>query len=240
MNHHSSRRVAAKRRSGPNRAVADTPTADRPPALADAPPPGKRERILDAAVRVFAKEGFYNAKVAQIAEAAGVADGTIYLYFKSKDELLINLFEDRMERINANLRQALERADSAYERIRLVVHMHLQLTEQNRHMAEVICVELRQSSKFIKEYANPKFAEFLRLIAGALSAGQSSGELRADFDAPVVARALFGALDEIALAWLVRGAARVDLSRAAEQLTRIFIDGLRIQPAPPQPAKSKK
>jgi TetR/AcrR family fatty acid metabolism transcriptional regulator len=188
---------------------------------------GKRERILDAAVRVFAAEGFYNAKVAQIAQLAGVADGTIYLYFKSKDDLLISLFEDRMERINANLREALVASPSAVERLRSVVRLHLELVEQNRPMAEVICVELRQSSKFIKEYANPKFGEFLRLIAGAVADGQAQGELRRDLDPSTIARALFGALDEIALAWLVKGKEKIDLGRASEQLSNLFIDGLR-------------
>src|SRR3954464_846177 len=99
------------------------------PAKAATPLPGKRERILDAAVKVFAAEGFYNAKVAQIAQEAGVADGTIYLYFKSKDDLLISLFEDRMEDINANLRNALEASTSAAERLRAVVRLHLDLVE---------------------------------------------------------------------------------------------------------------
>jgi TetR/AcrR family fatty acid metabolism transcriptional regulator len=187
----------------------------------------KRERILDAAIRVFAAEGFYNAKVSQIAQAAGVADGTIYLYFKSKDDLLISLFEDRMELVNANLRTALAREESAVDRLKRVVRLHLELVEQNRHLAEVITVELRQSSKFIKEYANPKFAEFLRLIAGAVAEGQAKGELRSDLDPPIIARALFGALDEIALAWLVKGKDRIDLTRAAAQLAHLFIDGLR-------------
>jgi TetR/AcrR family fatty acid metabolism transcriptional regulator len=202
-----------------------TKTDPKPAAKAEAA--GKRERILDAAVRVFAQEGFYNAKVSQIAHAAGIADGTIYLYFKSKDDLLISLFEDRMERINANLREALASEASAPARLRRVVRLHLELIESNRHMAEVICVELRQSSKFIKEYANPKFGEFLRLIANAVAEGQARGELRADLDPPIIARALFGALDEIALAWLVKGKDRIDLSRAAEQLGQVFIDGLR-------------
>src|SRR6476659_5823595 len=101
---------------------------------------GKRERILDAAVRVFAQEGFYNAKVSQIAHAAGVADGTIYLYFKSKDDLLISLFEDRMERVNANLREALETESTAVARLKRIVKLHLELVEQNRDMAEVISV----------------------------------------------------------------------------------------------------
>jgi TetR/AcrR family fatty acid metabolism transcriptional regulator len=214
MNGHSSRKPRAGKRAAE-------------PATAA---PGKRERILDAAVKVFAKDGFYNAKVAQIADEAGVADGTIYLYFKSKDDLLISLFEDRMEAINANLREALESAPGAVERLKAVVRLHLELIEQNRHMAEVICVELRQSSKFIKEYANPKFGEFLRLIADAIADGQRSGELRADLEPPIIARALFGALDEIALAWLVRGPkkdGRIDLDRAIVQLSNLFIEGLR-------------
>src|SRR4051812_3014595 len=188
---------------------------------------GKRERILDAAVRVFAQEGFYNAKVSQIAQVAGVADGTIYLYFKSKDELLISLFEDRMERVNATLREALESSSNAVERLRKVVQLHLEMIAQNRHMAEVITVELRQSAKFMKDYANPKFAEFLRLIAAAIADGQKAGVLRPDLDPPLEARALFGALDEISLAWLVKGSQKLDLSRAAEQLGHVFIDGLR-------------
>lgn len=216
MNRHSLKR----RRPAPRAGRAPEPTE---------PPPGsgKRERILDAAVKVFAQEGFYNAKVAQIADLAGVADGTIYLYFKSKDDLLISLFEDRMERINQNLRTALASESSALARLRRVVKLHLELIEQNRHMAEVICVELRQSGKFIKEYKNPKFADFLRLIAGAVAEGQAAGELRKDVDPALIARALFGALDEISLAWLVKGKEKMDLSRAAEQLSHLFLDGLK-------------
>ena len=107
------------------------------------------------------------------------------------------------------------------------MRLHLDLVEKNRHMAEVITVELRQSSKFVKEYKNPKFAEFLRLIGGAIADGQAAGELRKDLDPHVISRALFGALDEIALAWLVKGKDRIDLSHAAEQLGLWFIDGLR-------------
>src|SRR5437868_7362857 len=115
----------------------------------------KRERILAAAERIFARHGFFAARVSEIAKEAGVADGTIYLYFKSKDDLLISLFEDRMERINQNLRDAIASESNARDRLKRVIRLHLELVQQNRHMAEVVCVELRQSSKFIKEYANP-------------------------------------------------------------------------------------
>ena len=186
----------------------------------------KRARILDAAVRVFADRGFFNATVAEIARAAGVADGTIYLYFKSKDDLLISLFEDRMDSVNAQLRETLSRPGTALDRLRQVVALHFQLVEENPAMAEVICVELRQSSKFIKEYANPKFAEYLRILVGCVADGQAAGILRADIDPQLVARSLFGALDEIALSWLVKRD-KFELQRAADQMGRLFIEGLR-------------
>src|ERR1700744_4842054 len=215
MNNHSAR---ARGKSGGKKKESAPP-----------PPEGKRERILEAAIKVFAAEGFYNAKVSQIAHEAGVADGTIYLYFKSKDDLLINLFEDRMERVNANLREAIDTESTAKARLKRIVKLHLELVEANRDMAEVISVELRQSSKFIREYSNPKFAEFLRTIAGAVVEGQRTGELRTGIDPYVFARALFGALDEIALAWLVKhpgSKASIELPRAAEMLGDLFIDGL--------------
>src|ERR1700738_2444364 len=116
MNHHSSRSAGSRRTGATRGGGAKRPSAGEPDARAE-----KRRRILDAAVRVFAQEGFYNAKVARIAEVAGVADGTIYLYFKSKDDLLISLFEDRMERVNENLREALASSPSATDRLRSVV-----------------------------------------------------------------------------------------------------------------------
>src|SRR5437773_8705999 len=130
MNNHSAR---SRGKSNGKRAVAGK-KKDAAPPVAE----GKRERILEAAIKVFAAEGFYNAKVSQIAQAAGVADGTIYLYFKSKDDLLIQLFEDRMERVNATLRQALAAEASAAERLKGVVRLHLELVQDNREMAEVI------------------------------------------------------------------------------------------------------
>ena len=221
MNNHSARtggKANGRRAAGGKKKDAAPPAAE-----------GKRARILDAAIKVFAAEGFYNAKVSQIAQQAGVADGTIYLYFKSKDDLLINLFEDRMERVNANLREAIDTETTAVARLKRIVKLHLELVEQNRDMAEVISVELRQSSKFIREYSNPKFAEFLRTIAGTVVEGQRTGELRTGIDPYVFAREPFGALDEIALAWLVKhpgSKASIELPKAAEQLGDLFIDGL--------------
>lgn len=229
--------------TGTARKAAGKPAARGKKRPVDVAAPGKRERILDAAMKVFAAEGFYNARISQIADEAGVADGTIYLYFKSKDELLISLFEDRMDRVLATLRQALEAGGGAVEKLRRVIELHLALIEANPEMGEVITVELRQSSKFVREYENTKFAEFLRLIAGAISEGQKVGELRADLDPQLTARVLFGALDEVALSWIVRAQQkgrtrpRGDLKEAGRQLGALFLDGLR---APPRPEPKSK
>lgn len=188
----------------------------------------KRERILDAAVKVFAKEGFYNAKVSEIAELAGVADGTIYLYFKSKDDLLIQLFEDRVERINEKVRAALASTDKATTRLELLIGLYFDFIADDRALAEVITVELRQSSKFIKEYKNPKFADFLRMVGSLIEDGQKRGELRSDVAPPLVARALFGSLDEIARAHLARGGKSFDLNSAKKQLSTLFLAGLAV------------
>src|SRR5580698_1456672 len=126
MNNHSARAKAKSSGSRSNGSRGKTSGNGK----GGTPEAGKRERILDAAVKVFAAEGFYNAKVSQIAQAAGVADGTIYLYFKSKDDLLIQLFEDRMERVNANLREAIDTESTATARLKRIVKLHLQLVEQ--------------------------------------------------------------------------------------------------------------
>jgi TetR/AcrR family fatty acid metabolism transcriptional regulator len=186
----------------------------------------KRERILDAAERVFARHGFFSARVAEIARDAGVADGTIYLYFKSKDDLLISLFESRMELVTSRLSRAIAGADSAPAKLLAFFRAHAELARDNPTVAEVLTVELRQSSKFMKEYANPRFGEFLRIIAGVIEQGQRDGSLRDDIPAPIAARALFGAIDELVVAWVLGGGEKFDIVRAAEWLGAMTLRGL--------------
>jgi TetR/AcrR family fatty acid metabolism transcriptional regulator len=186
----------------------------------------KRERILDAAERVFAKHGFYNARVAEIARDAGVADGTIYLYFKSKDDLLISLFESRMERVNTTLQAKVDAVASAPDKICTFLNAYALLAKEHPHVAEVLTIELRQSSKFMKEYANPRFGEFLRMLASIVEQGQQRGELDDGIPPLVAARALFGAIDELVLAWVLGGKEKFDIVRAAEQLGAMTLRGL--------------
>jgi TetR/AcrR family fatty acid metabolism transcriptional regulator len=189
----------------------------------------KRERILDAAVRVFAKKGFYATRVSEVAKAAGVADGTIYLYFKSKDELLVSLFEDRVERLLAFLQTELPPTASAAEKLRRIIELQLGLLEGERDLAEVITVILRQSTKLMKEYAAPKFMAYLDAIARVVEAGQASGELRADVSPHLAARAIFGMLDGITMTWALGKADRGGLVRASGQLAEMVLRGLSPQ-----------
>jgi TetR/AcrR family transcriptional regulator, fatty acid metabolism regulator protein len=186
----------------------------------------KRERILDAAVRVLARKGFHATRVSEVAKAAGVADGTIYLYFDSKDALLLSLFEDRVERLLRFLETELPRAKTASERLQRIIEIQLGLLEGERDLAEVLTVILRQSSKLMKEHAAPKFNAYLDVIARVVGEGQASGELRGDVSPHLVARALFGALDGIAMTWVLGRANRGGLQRASGQLAQIILRGL--------------
>ncbi len=186
----------------------------------------KRARILRAAETVFAEHGFFTAKVSQIAQEAGVADGTIYLYFKSKDDLLICLFESRMSEVCEAMQKAIASDELHTDKLRTFVKTHLSMVQAHPHLAEVLTVELRQSAKFMKEHSNPKFAEYLKILATIIADGQKSGELDGEVPAPAAARCIFGMVDELALAWLLGGDQKFDIVRASDWVGSLILRGL--------------
>jgi TetR/AcrR family fatty acid metabolism transcriptional regulator len=204
----------------------------------------KRERILAAAERVFARRGFFAARVSEIAKDAGVADGTIYLYFKSKDDLLISLFELRMKQVNDLLRAAIAEVQPV-DQLHTFIRAYLKLVHDEPAAAEVLTIELRQSSKFMKEYENPQFADFLRMLGGIIAAGQQRGEIDSTIPSHVAARMIFGMLDELALAWVLakqpmRSSAisaptpgtrpkKFDIVRAADWVVALVTSGLDLR-----------
>jgi TetR/AcrR family fatty acid metabolism transcriptional regulator len=202
---------------------------------------------------VFARCGFFAARVSEIAKEAGVADGTIYLYFKSKDDLLISLFENRMSQVNEKLRRAIADRPPA-EQLRAFIHTYLQLVSEEPTAAEVLTIELRQSSKFMKEYDNPQFADFLRMLGGIIADGQARGELDTAIPSHIAARMIFGIVDELALAWVLakqplRAAAapagpvpgtrpkKFDIVRAADWVVAMVTGGLEQGQANKTPKK---
>ena len=189
----------------------------------------KRNRILQAAVKVFAEKGFYVARVSDVAREAGVADGTIYLYFASKGDLLRGLFEENMGRLIERVRSVASEGGPASDRLKRIWTDYVAFVQTEPELAEVLTVELRESGKFMNEFAADLFGTFLRLIVDVIADGQVSGEIRSDVSARTVARLMFGAFDELSLSW-VMSKNKWDLDRSGREALAIFLAGLRPKP----------
>lgn len=190
------------------------------PVVAD-----KREAILRAATRVFALNGYFNSKVADIAREAGVADGTVYLYFKNKEDILHCIFDRTMEEVIAEGRVQLEAIADPREKLRRIALLHLERMSADRELAIVFQVELRGSTKFMEEFSAAGFAEYLGLIRSVIADGQAAGVFRSELNAKVVAKVFFGALDEMATNWIL-SKRRYKLPPLADQVLDIFLNGV--------------
>jgi TetR/AcrR family fatty acid metabolism transcriptional regulator len=191
------------------------------------PPPGpKRDAILRAAIDVFAERGFFNAQVADVARAAGVAAGTVYLYFKGKDDLLVSIFERSMREGLTKGRAAVADLHDPRERLLRLAQGHLARLGSDRNLAIVFQVELRQSTKFMERFSATLLRDYLGLIRQAIADGQREGLLRTDVKATVAAKMLFGALDEMATNWIL-SRRRYALEGDAETVVDLFINGAR-------------
>lgn len=185
----------------------------------------KREAILRAATRVFAEKGFFNAKVADIAKAAGVADGTVYLYFKNKDDLLHSLFDRAMDEFIAEGRRELAALDRPEDKLRRVAQLHLERLGADRDLAIVFQVELRGSIKFMQEFSAAGFAEYLDVIRRTIEDGQKLGVFRRDLKPIVCAKMLYGALDEMVTNWVLSSKS-YPLAPMADEVLKVFFGGL--------------
>jgi TetR/AcrR family fatty acid metabolism transcriptional regulator len=190
-----------------------------------APIGDKREAILRAATSVFAHNGYFNSKVADIAREAGVADGTVYLYFKSKEDILHSIFDRSVEEALDAARKQIERVSDPREKLRQIASLHLERLGADRDLAVVFLVELRGSTKFMVEFSAAGFAEYLTLIRSTFEEGQRAGIFRADLNANVVAKMLFGALDEMATNWIL-SKRRYKLAPMADEVLDIFLNGV--------------
>jgi len=189
----------------------------------------KRSLITEAAVDVFAAKGFHQARVSDIARRAGVADGTIYLYFKNKEDLLLSIFEEKMDQLLGGLGEALAETNDPVERIRRFARFHFEQVRDNRAAAEVLQVELRLSNKFLKEYRPEKLWAYLGVFGQIVREGQAAGLFRSDIDPFIGMWSFFGALDELAMQWVLsRKQDRFPLEAAADQVADVFIRGMSV------------
>jgi TetR/AcrR family fatty acid metabolism transcriptional regulator len=186
---------------------------------------GKREAILRAATRVFARNGYFNSKVADIAREADVADGTVYLYFKSKEEILHSIFDQSMAEAIAAGKTLIEKLSDPGEKLRRIAALHLERLGADRELAVVFQVELRGSTKFMQEFSAAGFAEYLGLLRQTFAEGQRSGVFRKDLNAKLVSKILFGALDEMATNWII-SKRNYKLEPMADVVMDVFLNGV--------------
>lgn len=199
----------------------------------------KHARITDAAVRVFAERGYHNTRVHDIAEAAGVADGTIYLYFRNKEDILLSVFEREMDALLGGLTAALDGLTCPKERLRVFARHHFSQVHTNRAVAEVLQVELRLSNKFLKEYRPEKLWSYLGVLGNILKDGKQLGVFRSTVDPFLLKWAFFGALDELAVQYvLTRKPERFRIDAAADEVADVFLSGLLCSPEPSSPQAS--
>ena len=189
----------------------------------------KRARIIDAAIEVFAEKGFRGARISDIAAEAGIAAGTIYLYFKNKDEVLLSIFEEKMEEVIAHLKTGLEGISNHRDRLRIFARTHFDLLQEHPSLAQVFQVELRQSHRFLREYRPEHLWAYLSVIDEIIRDGQAAGIWRGDLDPFLMKWAFFGALDELSIQWvLARKRERFNLDQAADQVVMTFDRGMAV------------
>ena len=185
----------------------------------------KRAAILDAATAVFAKHGFFGSQVADVARAAGIAAGTVYLYFRSKDEILTSIFDRMVEDAMASGQAALADVTDPVERLRRIAHMHLARLGRDRNLAIVFQVELRQTTKFMERFSTTGLAAYLLVIQKTIEAGQARGVFRKTLDARMASKVFFGALDEMATNWIL-SRRRYSLEAQADPVVDMLVGGL--------------
>jgi TetR/AcrR family transcriptional regulator, fatty acid metabolism regulator protein len=185
----------------------------------------KRDAILKAATQVFARRGFFQSQVADVARAAGIAAGTVYLYFRSKDELLVSIFERTMRETLAEGEAAIAEVKDPRERLRRIARLHLERMGRDRDLAVVFQVELRQSTKFMERFSSTYLRDYLGIIRDTIAEGQRTGAFRPDFNPTLAAKAVFGALDEMATNWILTQR-QYPLAAQADEVIDLFLNGV--------------
>jgi TetR/AcrR family fatty acid metabolism transcriptional regulator len=199
--------------------IHSVPPTSNAPATTD-----KRTAILDAATAVFAKRGFFGAQVADIARSAGIAAGTVYLYFRSKDEILTSIFDRTMKEAIGEGRAALADVGDPVERLRQIARMHLARMGRDRNLAIVFQVELRQTTKFMEQFSATGLRDYLAVIQQTIEDAQSNGRFRTSINARTAAKVFFGALDEMATNWIL-SRRRYALAGQADEIVDMLVGG---------------
>jgi TetR/AcrR family fatty acid metabolism transcriptional regulator len=193
--------------------------------------PEKYQRILEAAIDVIAERGFFNARVSDIAARAGVADGTIYLYFKNKEQILMAAISTAFSIFLQRAQVEIQKSRDPREQLRTLARLHLDGLGANRNLAIVFQTELRQSARFLAQFSQHQLKQYFDLIREIVREGQRDGIFRAELSDKIVANCFFGALDEMVTSWIL-SEHEYSLPGAADAVADVILKGME---KPPQP-----
>ena len=185
----------------------------------------KYHRILEAAVKVFAEQGFFQSTVSQIAKEAGVADGTIYLYFKNKEDILVQFYSYKARQVFALFREEVDGADTAVEKLRKLIHRHLEEFQNDKNMAMVYRAETHKNSRLVEEQIKEMSKMYHDIVSEIVELGQEEGVMRRDLYLGLVKRFILGAVDEVINTWIHAGS-NYDLVTMADPLVDLFMRGI--------------
>lgn len=180
---------------------------------------------MNAATKVFAEKGFFQSTVAQIAKEAGVADGTIYLYFKGKDDILVQFLNFKIKQVFARFREEVEKADTAVDKLHNLVRAHLDEFQRDRNMAILYQSETHQRTRLTEEQIREMSDMYLDIVTEIVEQGQQEGSVRQNLYLWLVKRFILGAVDEVINTWIHSGG-KFDLVSMAEPLVSLFINGI--------------
>jgi TetR/AcrR family transcriptional regulator, fatty acid metabolism regulator protein len=186
----------------------------------------KYMQIVDAAVIAIAENGYHQAQVSKIAKQAGVADGTIYLYFKNKEDILISVFQEKMGIFVENLQVIMKDGATSSEKLSRMIENHFRVLSSDRHLATVTQLELRQSNKEIRLKINAILKEYLVLLDQILIEGMLNSEFNQSMDVRIARQMVFGTIDEITTTW-VMNEYRYDLMEQAPKIQQLLLSALK-------------
>lgn len=184
----------------------------------------KFKQIIDAAVIVIAENGYHHAQVSKIAKQAGVADGTIYLYFKNKEDILISLFQEKMGSFIEKIAEDIAGNNRAVDQLLTLIEKYFLLLSEDHHLAIVNQIELRQSNKELRLKINEVLKGYLKVVEGIIRFGIQNNEFRSDLDIRLARQMIFGTIDETVTTWVMNDQ-KYDLSKLAAPVHQLIING---------------
>ncbi|MBM3666911.1 MAG: TetR family transcriptional regulator [Actinobacteria bacterium] len=193
----------------------------------------KRRLILDAAIRVFARQGFHSARVSDVAEEAGVAYGLVYHYFDSKDQMLNELFTERWSLLLEAISEADAELDSPRAKLGAAAGFIIESYRHDPELMKVIIVEVTRAANSFGRTHLPEIRQAYDAIAKIVADAQADGEFRTDVSADFAAMLFYGAIEQLLTGWIfeVVPAADEDYESAKALVVETICGGLEPRPA---------